>query len=145
MPVDRSASRATLDTNVAIYAFDDSDRKGPLARLVLVKAAFISVQLLNEFANVTVRKRKRGWGDAAWGISRLRAIIPDVRAIQPGNNSEALRIADRYRLSFYDALMLAVALSGGARTFYSEDMQHDLLIDDTLRIADPFRQESPAR
>ena len=55
------------------------------------------------------------------------------------HNHDALRIADRYLLSFYDSLMLAVALDGGARIIHSEDMQHGLVIDDTLRIVDPFR------
>lgn len=129
----------TFDTNVAIYAFDDASAKAPVARDRLACAAFISVQVLNEFANVTVRKRKRSWADAAWGLSRLRHAVPEIRAINASDNAEALRIAERYRLSFFDALMLAVALSGGARSIFSEDMQHDLVIDGTLRIVDPFR------
>ncbi len=94
---------------------------------------------MNEFANVTVRKRGRSWADAAWGVSRISSVVGNIRSIAPSDNAQALRIAERYRLSFYDALMLAVALAGGARTIYSEDMQHDLVIDDTLRIVDPFR------
>ncbi len=129
----------TLDTNVAIYAFDDSTPKAPIARAVLAKAAFVSVQLLNEFANVTIRKQKRSWADAQWGVSRIADAVPQVRAISAAETADALRIGERYRLSFYDALMLAVSLSGGARTIYSEDLQHDLVIDGTLRIVDPFR------
>lgn len=131
--------RVTLDTNVAIYAFDDMSAKAPIARSLLAEASFISVQVLNEFANVAVRKRQRTWAEAGWGVSRLRSVVPEVRSVGPEDNAEALRIAERYRLSFYDSLMLAVALSGGAKTIYSEDMQHDLVIDGTLRILDPFR------
>ncbi len=134
-----SAERTTFDTNVAIYAFDDLSAKAQVARDVLAEANFISVQLLNEFANVTVRKRQRSWADAAWGISRIRHAIPEVLPIEPVSNAEALRLAERYQVSFYDALMLAVALEGGARTIYSEDMQHGLVIDGTLTIVDPFR------
>lgn len=129
----------TLDTNIAIYAFDDVSPKAPVARSVLASVAFVSVQVLNEFANVTVRKRRRSWADARWGVSRIQAAIPQVRAISAADNMDALRIAERYRLTFYDSLMLAAALSGGARTIYSEDMQHDLVIDGALRIVDPFR------
>lgn len=131
--------RATLDTNVAIYAFDDASTKAPIARKLLAEADFISVQVLNEFANVTFRKRKRGWADIAWGVSRLRNVVPEICPIGAAENAEALRIAERYQLSFYDSLMLAVALTGGARTIYSEDLHHGLAIDDTLRIVDPFR------
>jgi predicted nucleic acid-binding protein len=35
-------------------------------------------------------------------------------------------------------LLLGVALLGGARTFYSEDMQHGLVIDEILRVVNPF-------
>lgn len=135
----RPGARSTLDTNIAIYAFDDADAKAPLARAVLADAEFLSVQLLNEFTNVTVRKRGRSWADAAWGVSRLRNAVAEILPIRAPDNADALRIAERYRLSFSDALMLAVALSGGAATIYSEDMQHDLVIDGTLRIVDPFR------
>lgn len=133
------AAPETLDTNIAIYAFDDVSAKAPIARNLLGNTDFISVQVLNEFANVTVRKRKLSLADAAWGVSRLQRVVPDVRPVSAADNAEALRIAERYRLSFYDALLLAVALAGGARTMFSEDMQHDLVIDGTLRIVDPFR------
>ena len=130
---------ATLDTNVAIYAFDGANPKAPVARAVLANASFVSVQLLNEFANVTVRKRGRSWADAHWGVSRIETAVPEVRAISAAETLDALRIGERYRLSFYDALMLAVALAGGAEIFYSEDMKHGLVVDGRLRIVDPFR------
>jgi len=32
-----------------------------------------------------------------------------------------------YNLSFWDSLIVAIALAGGADTLYSEDMQHGLI------------------
>lgn len=61
-----------------------------------------------------------------------------VRPISDGSNLAALRIAERYQLQFYDALMSAVALENGATTLFSEDMQHGLIIDEVLTIANPF-------
>lgn len=72
-------------------------------------------------------------------IQKLLAANPLILAVTEEANVDARRIAERYQFSFYDSLMLSVALAGGARTIYSEDMQHDLLIDGTLRIVDPFR------
>jgi len=129
----------TLDSNVAIYAFSEVGAKAAIAADVIGKADFISVQVLNEFAAVARVKQRRSWSEIAEKVADLRSAVPRVLPIAPEANAEALHIAERYRLSFYDALMLAVALQGGARTFYSEDMQHGLLIDDTLRIVDPFR------
>ena len=137
-----SAGLITLDTNIAIYAFTDEGQKADLAAEVIQRAHFVSVQLLNEFANVTFRKQGLSWHEVSAKITDIRLAVAKILPLDDSANVTALRIAARYQLSFYDALMLAVALSGGARTFYSEDMHHDLLIDDTLRVVDPFRAEA---
>ena len=133
-----SVEPATLDTNVAIYALS-TDQRTDRASAVLRNSTFLSVQVLNEYANVALRKRGDPWNLVAVHLAALRDAVPRILPIDDDANRAALRIGERYRLSFYDSLMLAVALIGGARTFYSEDMQHDLLIDGTLRIVDPFR------
>jgi predicted nucleic acid-binding protein len=128
----------SLDTNVAIYAFTNDDPKAVAARIVIQRADFVSVQLLNEFANVTLRKQGRPWPDVKAALDRLRRTLPKILPIDDETHMEARRIAERYRLSFFDALMLASALLGGARTFYSQDMQHGMTIDESLRVVDPF-------
>jgi predicted nucleic acid-binding protein len=129
---------ATSDTNIVVYALTSGD-KAEVAGAALRSCAFLSVQVLNEYANTAVRKRRLSWAEAAADIERLQRAIPRILPLDSAASREALRLADRYRLSFYDSLMLAVALAGGARTIYSEDMQHGLVVDDTLRIVDPFR------
>ncbi len=133
-----SAEPATLDTNIAVYALS-TDHRTDRAFAVLRNSAFLSVQVLNEYANVALRKRGDTWHLISVHLAALRDAVPRILPIDDEANRAAIRIGERYRLSFYDSLMLAVALTGGARTFYSEDMQHDLLIDGTLRIVDPFR------
>ena len=135
------AARVTLDTNIAIYAFGDEGLKSTIAVDILAAADFASVQLLNEFANVMSRKHGRAWHEVAAKVEDIRLAVGSILPLDVASNAEALRIAARYQLNFYDALMLAVALSGGARTFYSEDMQHDMIVDDTLRIVDPFHPD----
>lgn len=129
----------TVDSNVAVYAFIDAGLKSRIAADAVEKADFISVQVLNEFASVAFRKHRRAWPEITDKIADIRSVVKRVIPIDEAHNRDALRIAARFRLSFYDALMLAVALAGGARTIYSEDMQHDLEIDGALRIVDPFR------
>lgn len=131
----------TLDTNVAVYAFSPSSGKVDRAQAVLERADFVSVQLLNEFTHVARRKMRLGWPEVYADVARLRAAVENVLPIDLSAHQDALRIAGRYQLAFYDALMLSVALIGGARTFYSEDMQHGLVIDDTLTILNPFLPE----
>jgi predicted nucleic acid-binding protein len=133
-----SKTPLTLDTNVAIYAFSNSDIKAMAARTVIERADFISVQLLNEFANAVRRKQGRPWSEVCPAIDRLRLAVPKILPLDETVHLEALRLVQRYQLGFYDALMLASALLGGARTFYSEDMQHGMSIDETLRVVNPF-------
>jgi predicted nucleic acid-binding protein len=52
----------------------------------------------------------------------------------------ALEIAQRDRLGFYDALIVAAALQAGCSTLLTEDMQHGRVIDGRLTIQNPFAQ-----
>lgn len=128
----------TFDTNVAVYAFTDVGAKAATARIVIERADFISVQLLNEFANVIRRKQGRSWGDISLALDRLRRAVPKILPLDEAAHLEAMRLVEHHKIGFYDALMLGVALSGGGRTFYSEDMQHGMSIDETLRVVNPF-------
>lgn len=131
-------SVVTLDTNVAVYALSTLEKE-PVAAKILRSCAFLSVQVLNEYAYVGRRKRRDSWDVIEGDLAALRDAVPVIRPIDDKANREALRIGARFQLSMFDALMLAVALDGGARTIYSEDMQHGLVIDGRLTIVDPFR------
>ena len=50
-------------------------------------------------------------------------------------------VAERYGLSVYDAMIVASALLAECDILYSEDMQDGLLIDQRLRIRNPFVPE----
>ena len=133
----------TLDTNIAVYALSNSDRR-ERARGILISAHFQSVQVLNEYARTAQRKLGRSWDQIGQDLALLRAAVPDIRPITDEANQDAVRIAERYRLSFYDALMIAVALGNGATELHSEDMHHGLVIDDRLAILNPFLAPEPA-
>lgn len=50
----------------------------------------------------------------------------------------ATRLAQRYSLSWFDALIVAAALECGCDTLYSEDLRTGQLFDGTLRVVNPF-------
>jgi predicted nucleic acid-binding protein len=133
----------TIDTNIAFYALEPRGPKAKAAKAAVEAADFVSVQVLNEFANSARRKLGRSWNEIDEDLEIIRLTVPKIHAIEPLANGEALRIAERYRLSFYDSLMIAVALENGATTLYSEDMQHGLVIDDALTITNPFLSTEP--
>jgi predicted nucleic acid-binding protein len=132
----------TADTNIAVYALTEGS-KADRAETVLAASGFLSVQVLNEYALVSQRKLRHDWDETRRDIELLRRWVGDIRPIMPAANQEALRIAQRYRLAIYDAVMVAVAASNGATTLYSEDMQHGLVIDEILTITNPFLPTEP--
>lgn len=62
----------------------------------------------------------------------------NVAIIEPGDLLKAIDLHNRYKYSFWDSLILASALSSECEIVYSEDMQHDQLIEARLRIVNPF-------
>jgi predicted nucleic acid-binding protein len=50
-----------------------------------------------------------------------------------------LRIVEKFRLSIYEAMIVAAALLAGCKTLLSEDMQHGLKIEGKIEVRNPFR------
>lgn len=127
-----------LDTNILVYALAD-DAKSAVAQSLMAKPFVISVQALNEFANVGRRKLGLSWERVAGHIEDIALAAHVVLPLEQEFNSVALRLAPRFNLAFYDALMVAAALSAGCSTYYSEDLHHGLVIDGRLAVINPFR------
>ncbi len=51
---------------------------------------------------------------------------------------KAMDIKDKYGFSYWDSLVIVAALENGCKILYSEDMQHQQLIEDVLQIVNPF-------
>jgi predicted nucleic acid-binding protein len=130
-----------LDSNVLVYAFTTDDRRWPARALLQTKPA-ISVQGLNEFANVAQRKLGMSWMDLREAIATLRLFCPTILPLDVATHDEALRVAERYGFAMYDALVVASALQADSDTLWSEDMQDGMVIDGRLHIANPFRKGS---
>lgn len=129
---------SSLDTNIVVYAFQPGPKRAR-ALDILEKHPFVSAQVLNEYAHMSRRKFGRAWEEIERDLDAVRTLSERIDPVTDDSNRAAIRIAGRYQLAFYDALVVAVAIAGGAQTLYSEDMQHGLVIDRTLRIVDPFR------
>jgi predicted nucleic acid-binding protein len=126
-----------IDTNIAIYAFS-KEKKCLKAIDLLKEGPKISIQVLNEFTSVSLRKRKLEWQEIEDSLDILTRLAVSMRPLGYDVHDLARMSAQRYRLSFYDALIVAAALLDQCETLYSEDMQHGLVIDGTLTIINPF-------
>lgn len=127
-----------VDSNIVLYALAIGP-KAEAAGELLRRRPTISVQVLNEVANVARRKLGMSWLEVRAAIAVVRTFCPTVLALGVETHTEALRIAERYGTSVYDSVIVASALEAGCETLWSEDMHHGMTIDGRLRIANPFR------
>jgi predicted nucleic acid-binding protein len=127
-----------FDTNVLIYVASADPAKADRAEKLLGEGGAISVQVLNEIANVVRRKMQMSWTETRSFLSVLRGLLT-VHPITTETHEEGLTLAERHNLSIYDAMIAASALHAECDTLWSEDMQHGMVIEDRLRIINPFR------
>jgi predicted nucleic acid-binding protein len=130
-------SVAFLDTNILVYAIGD-DAKAALARQLMERGFVGSVQSLNEFSNVTRKRFGWSWEQIGTATASIRTLAGKVVPTEVDDHVLSLDLAARYRLSVFDALMLAIALRAQCAVFYSEDMHHGLVIEDRMTILNPF-------
>jgi predicted nucleic acid-binding protein len=127
-----------LDSNVLVYAFT-ADPRAAAAQDLLDRGCSISVQGLNEFANVARRKLGMNWQELHEALGAIRLLCRAILPLDVEIHADALRISERYGYAFFDALVVAAALRAECDTLWSEDMQHGMIVDGRLRIANPFR------
>jgi predicted nucleic acid-binding protein len=128
-----------LDSNILVYCYTSSDlRKQSIARgLATKKNTCISTQVLNETTNVLNKKYGINW-------NVLEDLITDfennffVQILTPNDVRKACRIADRYKFSFYDSMIISSAIECNCSILYSEDLQDSQMIGNNIKIVNPF-------
>ena len=132
-----------VDTNVLIYAHNRSAAEKHKRAAVLLEQLWVanegvvSTQVLQEFS-ANVRRK----------MASPLSIEDTVRVLQqylhwqvvvntPASVIDALTLESRYKISFWDALILSAAQGAGASTLYSEDFSHRQLYG-SVRAINPF-------
>jgi predicted nucleic acid-binding protein len=132
-----SGADAFFDTSVLLYLLSQDAAKADRVEALLAEHGTISVQVLNEFAAVAIRKLKMPMPEIREVLDTIRAVC-DVVPVTVQTHDRALAIVERYGFFLYDSLLIAAALIAGSKRLYCEDLQHDQLIDRQLRIVNPF-------
>src|SRR5271170_2906224 len=132
-------SGSFFDTNILIYLASDDAAKADRAETIVREGGVISVQVLNEVANVARRKMKLTWQETRGFLSSLRELLT-VHPVTVDTHELGLALAERHQLGIYDALIAASALLAKCDRLWSEDMQDGMAIDKRLRIVNPFRE-----
>jgi predicted nucleic acid-binding protein len=127
-----------FDTNILVYLASGDAAKADRAEAAIAAGGAISVQVLNELANVARRKMRMSWDETHALLTLLRGLLT-VHPLTIAVHENGLRLAERYGFSIYDAMIASSAIEAGCDTLWSEDMQHGMALDEGLRIVNPFR------
>lgn len=132
------SERPFIDTNVLLYLLSADEAKAERAEALLRQKGVVSVQVLNELVSVATRKLHLAWSE----VEDLLAAVRSACKVEPLTmevHDYAREIAERYRLAFYDAAIVAAAHLADCRVLYSEDLHDGLKIGRSLTIRNPFR------
>jgi len=131
-----------LDTNILVYAIETGgprpEKSATARELARREDVCISTQVLGEFYRaVTSRRRAEPLKHdeaVAWVQLWKRH---DVHAVTVPHVDLALELTDRYQVSYYDALVVAVAHLAGCAVVFSEDLNNGQEYGG-VRVQNPF-------
>ena len=131
-----------IDSNVLVYSADPRDAvKQRIAKTIVMSARnsdayVISVQVINEIANVALNKL----GKANEVVQKFIWMFREIKTVDVrlAWSSRALEIMKRYGLQFYDSLLLAAAEALGCDEFLTEDL-NDGQMYGSVKAINPFK------
>lgn len=126
-----------IDSNILLYLLQTDD-KADIASSIVGQGGTISVQVLNECLSTIRRKTDLTIAECNRFLYGLRALL-HVTPMTIETHDLGRAVSERYQLSVYDSMIVAAALLAGCTELFSEDMQHNLVIEDTLIIKNPMR------
>jgi predicted nucleic acid-binding protein len=139
---DLESSICFVDTNVWLYAFiaGSDAAKSETARQLIQdheRSLLVSSQVINEICVNLVKKAHLPETETRELIRSFHRRYPVVlldQEVQIG----ASELRERLSISFWDSLILAAAIRGGASIVYSEDLQTGLQVNEGLVVRNPF-------
>jgi predicted nucleic acid-binding protein len=130
--------RYALDTNILIYnhLLDDVGKRS-IAHELLTHNPVVSTQAVSEYLNVMKRLLPISKAE----ILKLCAEWMQeckIKSVDGNTVRLAERLVSKYDFQIFDAIIIASALEAGCRTLYTEDLQHNMVIERTLTVVYPF-------
>lgn len=131
--------RIFIDTNILIYFVSNDSEKRRISENIIFSESVkvLSTQVVNEFINVSYKKNISSENEL---VSLVNDFINnfEVNLIHNTTILNAIDLRNRYKYSHYDCLMLSSAIENDCINIYTEDLQHNQVIDDKLTIINPF-------
>jgi predicted nucleic acid-binding protein len=144
MSVPNAASeRCFVDSNIWLYAFVEGNapQKTVQAKALLeaIPAIIVSPQVVNEVCVNLLKK-------APFSELQVQQLIEafytkyEMMEMSKALLLQASALRARFAFSFWDSMIVASALHAEASALYSEDMQDGLVVENRVRIINPFKK-----
>ncbi|MBS1515755.1 MAG: PIN domain-containing protein [Bacteroidetes bacterium] len=136
------------DTNILVYSFLKQTSNLEIKKQIITDnltsnlielkiRIFISNQVIGEFVNVFLKK---------YNVSEqvlqnyLTEIIKafEIAILRTDDYKYALSLRFKYGISFYDSLIVAKAINSDCSILYSEDLNHNQVFENKLKVINPF-------
>ena len=129
-----------IDTNVWLYAFIQTQdkQKNIIANNILSSInPVVSAQVINEICVNLLKKASISEPDLKALVQsfyfKYQVVMVDQETLLCASD---LRL--RFSLSYWDSIIVSSALQAGCTRLYTEDMQHELIVNNTLTVYNPF-------
>ena len=140
--------RIFIDTNVFVYLLLENESRKHSQAVQLMEALkgnfiFISTQVLNELY-VSLQKHDIDEAEIENKIRKLISIY-NILIIDISTIKLCWKVSRKYSYSYWDSLIIASALESNCSILYTEDMQDGQIIEDRLRIMNPFSEKTGSK
>lgn len=125
-----------LDSNILLYLLSDDKSKADRSEDLVKSAPFISVQVLNEFIDVSRRKFQLSWPSVRDALQPIKEYCK-ILVLTRDMHERALEIAEQTGMRIYDAMIVAAAQLAGCNTLFTEDLNTGQRIGG-VTIRNPF-------
>lgn len=139
--INNQKERYFIDTNIWLYSFietQDREKTSIAKSIVQQEEITISTQIINEVCVNLIRKMQFPEEDIQGLIESFYERY-SILEINKGILLKASELRIHHIFSFWDSLIVASALYSSTDILYSEDMQHGFIIENGLKIVNPFK------
>jgi predicted nucleic acid-binding protein len=127
-----------VDSNICVYAFDQKDSlKRKKAESILQQSPCLSSQVIIE-TQLACKGKLKLPDFVCDENTHILCSISNIVAVTAETFLRALGVKYKYKFSFLDSIIVATAIEADCTVLYSEDLQHNQVIDNKLTIVNPF-------
>jgi len=132
------SNKFALDTNILVYCHSNAEpEKQKIATSFFALCPIISTQVLSEYINV-VKRNLQLPKDEIMDVCMLNIELCILHPVNFTTLKYARKLLAQYDFQLFDSIVVASALEADCHILYSEDLHHGLLVENRMKIINPF-------